>query len=141
MLVNCCTSAFEVFLTEYPLDQELHTLEISESDIDQLQKILPQTIDFAHQMHMDQKQQKVQYTMEKQLAVYEERIKNWKASKEEQMELEFGEKTDLSFIRKRQKEKEYQVKTISNNSSQYFKDLTSLNGDPYLKVIAVFYNN
>ncbi|WP_452228967.1 helicase-related protein [Lacinutrix sp. MEBiC02404] len=132
---------FEDFLTQYPLDKELHTLEIPDADIVQLQEILPQTIDFAHQLHMDQEQQMVQHDMEKQMAVYQERIKNWKASKEEQMELEFGEKSDYGFVKKRRKDKAYEIETILNNSSQYFKNLTSLNGDPYLKVIAVFYNN
>lgn len=132
---------FELFLKEHPLNEELYTLEIQNEDIEQLQDILPQAVDFAHQLYMDQEQQKVQYEMEKQLAVYLEKIKNWKQSKEEQLELEFGDKPDYGFIKRRRQDKEFEVQTILNNSSQYFKDLTSLNGDPYLKVIAVFYNN
>lgn len=37
-------------------------------------------------------------------------------------------------------DKEIEIETILNRSSQYFKDLTSLNSVPYLKVLAVFYN-
>lgn len=133
--------AFEDFVKEYQLTDELHTLEISTDDVNGLQEILPQAIEFAHQLHMDQKQQKLQLEMEKKLAVYEEKIKHWKQSKEHQMEMEFGDKPEYGFVKKRKQDKEYQIETILNNSSQYFKDLTSLNGNPYLKVLAVFYNN
>jgi SNF2 family DNA or RNA helicase len=37
-------------------------------------------------------------------------------------------------------DKEIEIETILNRSSQYFKDLTSLNSVPNLKVLAVFYN-
>lgn len=78
--------------------------------------------------------------MEKDLAVYEERIKNWKDSKEAQLNLEFGDEAPTGFIKKRRKDKEIEIETIHSRSSQYFKDLTSLSGKAYLKVLAVFFN-
>lgn len=132
---------FEDFLQDYQLAENLHTLDIPEADLQQLQTLLPQAIDFAHQLHMDQEQQKLQLEMEKKLAVYEEKIKNWKQSREQQMALEFEGTTETGFIKKRKQDKEYQIQTILHTSSQYFKDLTSLNSHPYLKVLAVFYNN
>jgi len=131
---------FEEFLEQYQLQNDLYTLEIPISDIEQLQAILPDAIDFAHQLRMDQEQQKLQYEMEKKLAVYEEKLKNWQQSKEQQLQLDFADKTITGFVKKRMQDKEYEIETILNNSSQYFKDLTSLNGNPYLKVVAVFYN-
>lgn len=132
--------AFEDFMQQYHLKEDLYTLDIPTEDMEQLQEILPDTIDFAHQLHMDQEQQKLQYEMEKKLAVYEEKLKNWHQSKRQQMELEFADKNITGFVKKRLQDKEYEIETISNSSSQYFKDLTSLNGNPYLKVVAVFYN-
>lgn len=132
---------FEEFLTAYNLTQELHTMEVTRQDISMLQELLPQVIDFAHQLHMDQEQQKLQFEMEKKLAIYEEKIKNWHTSKVQQMELEFGDTPEYGFIKKRKQDKEFEIETILNSSSQYFKNLTSLNGDPYLKVLAVFYNH
>ncbi len=132
---------FEDFVKEYHLTDNLYTQEIPESELSQLQTILPQAIDFAHQLHMDQEQQKLQLDMEKKMAVYEEKLKNWKHSRENQIQLEFAHAIETGFIKKRKQDKEYQMETILNNSSQYFKDLTSLNGHPFLKVVAVFYNN
>ena len=131
---------FEGFIDQYNLKEDLYTLEIPTEDIEQLQALLPDTIDFGHQLHMDQEQQRLQFEMEKKLAVYEEKLKNWHRSKQQQMELEFAEKSITGFVKKRMQEKEYEIGTILNNSSQYFKDLTSLNANPYLKVVAVFYN-
>src|SRR5690606_29824816 len=131
---------FEDFMQQYNLKDDLYTLDIPSEDIEQLQAILPDTIDFAHQLHMDQEQQKLQHEMEIKLAVYEEKLNNWHQSKQQQMELEFADKSITGFVKKRMQDKEYEIETISNNSSQYFKDLTSLNGNPYLKVVAVFYN-
>lgn len=131
---------FEDFMQQYNLKDELYTVEISTQDIEQLQAILPDTIDFAHQLHMDQEQQKLQHEMEIKLAVYEEKLNNWHQSKQQQMELEFVDKNITGFVKKRMQDKEYEMETILNNSSQYFKNLTSLNGNPYLKVVAVFYN-
>lgn len=132
---------FEEFLVQYKLSEDLYTLEIPDDELKKLQEILPQAIDFAHQLHMDQKQQILQLEMEKKMAVYEEKMKNWKQSKEHQMELEFADAVETGFVKKRKQDKEYHIETILNNSSQYFKDLTSLNGNPYLKLLAVFYNN
>lgn len=131
---------FEDFMQQYNLKDDLYTLDIPTEDVELLQDILPDTIDFAHQLHMDQEQQKLQFEMEKKLAVYEEKLKNWYQSKQQQMELEFADKSITGFVKKRMQDKEYEIETILNNSSQYFKDLTSLNGNPYLKVVAVFYN-
>lgn len=133
--------AFEDFIQQYQLNEELHTMHISDEELQLLKDLLPDAIEFGHQMHMDQQQQQLQYRMEKELAVYEEKIKQWKQSKNDQLELNFGDKPNYGFIQKKMEDKIYEIETIANSSSQYFKDLTSLNGNPYLKVLAVFFNN
>ncbi|SFU66840.1 SNF2 family N-terminal domain-containing protein [Porphyromonadaceae bacterium KHP3R9] len=131
---------FADFLKEHQINKELYTVEITDEEIKQLEILLPHAIRFAHQLHMDQQQQKLQLEMEKEMAVYEEKMRSWKRSKEHQMEIEFGDKPEYGFVKKRRRDKEIEIETILNRSSQYFKDLTSLNSVPYLKVLAVFYN-
>lgn len=131
---------FADFLKEHQINNELYTVEITDEEIKQLEVLLPDVIKFAHQLHMDQKQQKLQLEKEKEMAVYEEKMRSWKRSKEYQMEIEFGDKPEYGFVKRRRKDKEIEIETILNRSSQYFKDLTSLNTIPYLKVLAVFYN-
>jgi hypothetical protein len=44
------------------------------------------------------------------------------------------------FIKRRMEDKEIEIEAITSKTSQYYTDLTSLNQEPYLKVISVFYN-
>jgi hypothetical protein len=131
---------FADFLREHQINKELYTVEITDEEIKQLEILLPDAIKFAHQLHMDQQQQKLQLEMEKEMAVYEEKMRSWKRSKEHQIEIEFGDKPEYGFVKRRRRDKEIEIETILNRSSQYFKDLTSLNSVPYLKILAVFYN-
>ena len=131
---------FADFLKEHQINKELYTVEITDEEIKQLEILLPHAIRFAHQLHMDQQQQKLQLKMEKVMAVNEEKMRSWKRSKEHQMEIEFGDKPENGFVKRRRRDKEIEIETILNRSSQYFKDLTSLNSVPYLKILAVFYN-
>lgn len=130
---------FAQFIEQYKLNEDLYTESITDEDVQQLKTLLPDVITFAGQLYMDQKQQRLQYEMEKQMAVYKEKMNNWERSKSNQLQLEFGDKPEYGFIRKRREDKEHEIQTILNQSGQYFKDLTSLNGIPYLRVLAVFY--
>lgn len=130
---------FAQFVEQYKLNEDLYTESIADEDVQQLKTLLPDVITFAEQLYMDQKQQRLQYEMEKQMAVYKEKMNNWERSKSNQLQLEFGDKPEYGFIRKRREDKEHEIQTILNQSGQYFKDLTSLNGTPYFRVLAVFY--
>lgn len=130
---------FDQFVEQYKLNEDLYTETITEEDIQQLKTLLPDAVTFAHQLYMDQKQQQLQSKMENQMAVYKERMNNWKRSKNDQLELQFGDKPEYGFVKKRREDKEHEIQTILDQSGQYFKDLTSLNGTPYLRVLAVFY--
>ena len=56
---------FVDFLKEYPLNEELYTVEITKDEINQLEQLLPDVVKFAHQLHMGEKQQQLQFEMEK----------------------------------------------------------------------------
>ena len=128
------------FFDRFNVSGELVTMDITESDIENLYEMLPEAVDFGLQMHMYQKQQIMQVEMEKQLAVYNEKLKNWENEAKDQLAVDFAEKAMTGFVKRRFEDREFEIKTILEKSSQYFKDLTSLNKDAYLKVISVFYN-
>lgn len=131
---------FDTFLQEYHLNEDLHTLYINPTELMQLQDMLPQVIHFGHMLYMDQKQQELQQEMEKKMENYKQKMDTWHTSRSIQLQLEFEDMPEYGFIKRRRKDKEHRIKTILDTSSRYFQDLTSLKGDPYLKLIAVFYN-
>ena len=128
------------FIQQYSIDEAMLTQQIEGDHLETLSEILPDVIEFAKMMHMDQKQQVKQLEMEKQLAVYQEKLKNWEKSAKDHLELAFAEIPQTGYIKRKIEDEERYVETIISKSSQYFKDLNSLNNEAHLKVIAVFYN-
>lgn len=131
---------FDAFMNEYRLNETLHTQLIEEADLQQMQAMLPEVIQFGHQLYMDQKQQQLQLEMEEKMKKYKKDMDDWRTKRENLLQLEFDELPEYGFVKKRRADKEYEIKTILDSSSRYFQDLTSLKGEPYLKLIAVFYN-
>jgi SNF2 family DNA or RNA helicase len=130
----------EDFIKEYDIQKELLTQEIPQEELSQLQGLLSDAIDFGNQMHMQQLQQVKQLQMEKELAVYQEKLKAWQLTSVNQLQLTYEDKNMTVFMKNRLADEERLIQTILDDSSQYFKDVTSLNNEPYLKVISVFYN-
>ena len=91
-------------------------------------------------MYMKEKQDKKQLEIEKDIAVYEEKMKNWHKSKHNMLEIEFQDAADTSFTKYRRDNKERKIETILDESSRYFENYKTLGNDAYLKVLAVFYN-
>jgi hypothetical protein len=129
------------FMDMHTLSSELVTLSIDDNEINKLYELLPYAVVFGTELYMHQKQQLIQAEMEKQSAVYEEKLKNWERDANNQLTVDFADKIMTGFVKRRFEDREIEIKTILEKSSQYYKDLTSLNQDAYLKVISVFYNN
>lgn len=128
------------FANSFGIDEELATQEITPDILNKLEGLMQDVVDFATGTHMMQIQQKKQLVMEKNLAVYEEKLKNWERTAKHQLDVDFADKTMTGFIKKRMEDKELEIESIASKTSQYYTDLTSLNQEPYLKVISVFYN-
>ncbi|MBN7811500.1 DEAD/DEAH box helicase [Algoriphagus sp. H41] len=128
------------FIRQFDINKTLLTQQIESEDLETLSEMLIDVVDFATSMHMDQKQQIKQIEMEKELAVYQEKLKNWEKSAKEQFQIAFADRPITGFIKRRMEDEERYVETIMSKSSQYYKDLNSLNNEAHLKVIAVFYN-
>jgi superfamily II DNA or RNA helicase len=127
------------FINEFQLQKQLYTEDISESDLANLQEILSDAVDWAGQ-HMIEYQQKLQLEMEQKLAGYKTKLGKWHSEAIQQLELDFSERSTGGFWSRIKDSKQREIETILSESSQYYHDLTSLQGDPYLKVLAVFYN-
>ncbi len=139
--MNQAPMPLKKFIEKYNLSERLYTQSVDTEDINRLEKLLPEVVNMANEMYMHQEQQKEQLKREKELAVYEEHLKNWEKQAREQIEIDFADTNKTGFIKKRIADKVHDIETIISKSSQYYKDLTSLNNDAYLQVISVFYNN
>jgi SNF2 family DNA or RNA helicase len=128
------------FINEYNLDKTMHTESISENDISTLHKSLVNAV-ASIKDYMGAEQKKLESQMESKLLEYEQKLINWKNEALQQLELDFSDKTITPFFSGKRDVKQREIETILSSTSQYNKNMTSLQGNAYLKVLAVFYNN
>jgi SNF2 family DNA or RNA helicase len=127
------------FISEFNLQDKLHTEAIHAQDLEQLQTALPQAV-HAVNAHMKQVQSQLEQEMELKMEGYRNKIEQWKAAAYEQLELEYNQNTGNNLWARIKDSRQREIETILSTSSQYYKDLTSLQGDGYLKILSVFYN-
>jgi superfamily II DNA or RNA helicase len=134
------TLPLEDFVARFKLQERLYTEDIPVAELAALQAILPDAIDGA-QSHMLEAQQRLEGVMEQKLGTYQEHLTQWQKDSFNQLALEFSEGIVLTnFQTSRRQAEKKEIETILSKTSQYVQDLTALQNDAYLKVLAVFYN-
>jgi ERCC4-related helicase len=128
------------FVADHRIDRPMQTQTVQVADLTALKALLPKVVKWGKQLYMHPIQEKKGLQMEKDLAVYKEHLDNWERNATEQMELDFGGQAMTGFIKSRHDKEQREIQTILSTSSQYYKDLTSLDQEPYLKVVSVFFN-
>jgi SNF2 family DNA or RNA helicase len=127
------------FINEFKLQETMHTENISENDLAALHKTLVKAVSSVTS-YMSAEQKQLEVKMESKLNDYEIKLANWKNDALEQLELNFSDKTITPFFSGKKDSKKREIETILSATSQYNKNMTSLQGDAYLKTLAVFYN-
>ena len=90
---------------------------------------------------MDNEQQLLEGRMEIKLNEYKTKINKWRADALDQLEMDFSDRATGNFWARIKDSRHREIETILSTSSQYYKDLTSLQGEAYLKLLAIFYNS
>lgn len=134
------TFALNKFIAEFKISEKLHTEDIPQTDLEHLKDILPDAVEWAGH-HMQEEQQRLEGRMETKMAAYKDKMENWRAAAIEQLELDFSKRSTGNFWTRIKDSRQREIETILSTSSQYHKDLTSLQGQPFLKVLAVLYNS
>jgi superfamily II DNA or RNA helicase len=127
------------FIQAYKLQETLHTETITSENINLLQNLLPKAVNTVAEL-MSTEQKALEDKMEAKLEEYKTKIEKWKTSALEQLELDFNEGSGSNLWARIKDSKQREIETILSTSSQYYKNLTSLQGDAYLKTLVVFFN-
>ena len=78
--------------------------------------------------------------MDKQLTEYKAKLDKWASDAKGQLQMKFNDE-NIHITRKGFDGEMEEIQKISDKESQFFQDIFQLdNVDPYLRVLAVFYN-
>jgi len=131
---------FSDFVNKFGLTETIYTELIQDDHLNHLQSILPDVIDRAQLLYMAPQQDELQRTMHQKLSDFEAHLSNWEAGAIQQLALEFEGKGETVFLKTRKDNTFKEIKTILSTSGQFYRNLTSLQNEAFLKVLAVFYN-
>ena len=115
------------FIKKYPIDKEFYRMEVSEDDLHILQDNLKEAVEMGEVQYMYQKQNEQGAKMDGQLTAYKEKLNRW-LSVNGQQSIDLDDDTNPAV-------------KIMKSKQQFIENLFTLdNVEPYLKLMAVFYN-
>lgn len=129
------------FLAQYPdFSRNLYQGGVSSADIEILTSNLKTAIESGTYYYMYDKQTELSAKMERQREQYSKHLNQWFNRSKDQFVLDFGD-APTTIQRSNLDKKIDEIQTIADKESTFYKNLTTLdNTDPYIKVLAVFYN-
>ena len=131
--------SFDDFVNHFRLFDELPTLEVEQPHLDILQAMLPEAVKSAKSLYTNQLQGNLVDDIEDKLKVYEAKLNKWLVNSERQLEIQFGVEeagAGRSYKDRRKKDIDY----VHAQTLAFYETFFQLENDPYLRLLAVFYN-
>lgn len=128
------------FVKTYPdIMQRMYPDDVPESDLEVLKSLLKDAIEDGKTNYMYPRQNEMSARMATQRHKYLEKLNKW--ADDAKGELALGLETEVRITRKDIDGQIKEVETIVSKQNQFGQDLYTLdNAEPYIRVLAVFYN-
>jgi superfamily II DNA or RNA helicase len=130
---------FDEFLNQFRLFDDLPTLEIEQTHLDILQAMLPDAVKTAKTLYTQQLQGNLVDDIEDKLKIHEEKLNKWLVDSERQMELQFGIE-EVGISRSYKDKRKRDIDFVHKQTKEFYETFFQLENDPYLRLLAVFYN-
>lgn len=128
------------FISTYGIDAPLINERITDEELAHLRAMIPDMLDMADS-HMIERCGLRATELRQRLAEHERRLEDWYQAAKTHAEADFAERGDGHFWRSRFEKTLQDIEAIRLRASRYQADLNSLRGDPYHRILAVFYHN
>lgn len=129
---------FEEFLTQYRLKDTLPELETTAAQLNEIKALLPEAVRSAKQFYGFKIQGDLEDQMEIKLELYQDKLKNWLSDSEKQLDIKFGNEESGGGAHKKKRQRE--VNYVKNKMDEFYNEYFQLENEPFLRVLAVFYN-
>lgn len=128
-------------LKKYPdMMNTIYQESVSEEELALLQDLLSDALENGETQYMYSRQNEESHKMSQQLEIYRQKLAHWANQAKQQLSIQFGEDA-VQFRQKAYSKAEEEIETIVSKQSQFNNDLFTLdNNEPYIKVLAVFFN-
>ena len=128
-------------LKKYPdMMNTIYQESVSEEELALLQDLLSDALENGETQYMYSRQNEESHKMSQQLEIYRQKLAHWANQAKQQPSIQFGEDV-VQFRQKAYSKAEEEIETIVSKQSQFNNDLFTLdNNEPYIKVLAVFFN-
>ena len=128
-------------LKKYPdMMNTIYQESVSEEELALLQDLLSDALENGETQYMYSRQNEESHKMSQQLEIYRQKLAHWANQAKQQLSIQFGEDV-IQFRQKAYSKAEEEIETIVSKHSQFNNDLFTLdNNEPYIKVLAVFFN-
>ena len=128
-------------LKKYPdMMNTIYQESVSEEELALLQDLLSDALENGETQYMYGRQNEESHKMSQQLEIYRQKLAHWANQAKQQLSIQFGEDV-VQFRQKAYSKAEEEIETIVSKQSQFNNDLFTLdNNEPYIKVLAVFFN-
>src|SRR5690606_2841715 len=128
---------FDEFLKQYRLFDDLPTLEIENAHLEILQAMLPDAVKSARNLYVHQLQGDLVDEIEDKLNVHKAKLEKWLLESERQLKLQFEE---VAIAKQRKERRQRDIEFVHTQTKEFYETFFQLENDPYLRLLAVFYN-
>lgn len=132
--------SFDDFVSHYRLFDELPTLPIEQTHLDLMQAMLPDAVKSARNLYTQQLQGNLADDIEDKLTLYEKKLASWLQESERQLEIQFGDEDTGGVLKYQKNKRKHDIAEVHKVVDEFYKSYFQLENDPYLRLLAVFYN-
>ena len=131
---------FEEFVEAYRLKDAIPEIEITSDHLALLKETLPDAVKSAKQTYNLKIQGDLEDQMEEKLEKYQAKLGKWLTASESQMEMKFGDEVQTTTNSYHRNKRKNEVDFVKNKMEEFYNEYFQLENEPFLRVLAVFYN-
>ena len=132
---------FSDFVSTYGIDRKLYTQECNDTQLESLSILLDAAIRYGKEFYLKDIRGKKLISMQNNIEMYQNKLEEWFTQSKAFIELKFDSSSEQSVRLNIKNKRVKEITTIKDKQSGYYKDMESLDNEPFIRVLSVFFNS